>query len=114
MPRLNHFKIKIETGDHGLEEPVHFAINGFKLPFEDFTGGTGPGEMFESGFEVNSFPHSMTLVGPESGNWKIKKIALEFDVDGTDPYSVTFGEVALNETNEINIWQDPPLPSFDV
>tara|TARA_B100000686_G_scaffold208213_1_gene215120 strand:+ start:565 stop:909 length:345 start_codon:yes stop_codon:yes gene_type:complete len=114
MPRLNYFRIKIETGDTGLNEPVHFAINGFKLPFDDFKGGTGPGETFESRYEVNSFPHSMTLLGPENGSWNIKKMLLDFDVDGLEPYSVTFGEMVLTEFNEANIWQDPPLPTFDV
>tara|TARA_B100000686_G_scaffold338193_1_gene410367 strand:+ start:164 stop:508 length:345 start_codon:yes stop_codon:yes gene_type:complete len=114
MPRLNHFKIKIETGAKGLEEPVHFAFNGFKLPFEAMTGGTGPGETFESSYEVNSFPHSMTLIGPNSGEWDISKMVLNFDVEGSEPYSITFGQVTLNEFNEANIWQDPPLPAFDV
>ena len=41
-------------------------------------------------------------------------MSLQFDVDGVEPYSLTFGEVTLDETTEANIWQDPPLPAFDV
>ena len=98
----------------GLAEPVHFTINGHKLPFDDFKGGTGAGETFEGEFEIRSFAHSLTLVGPESGSWKIHKIHVEYDCENTQPYSVTFGEVALDETTEVNIWQDPPLPTWDV
>ena len=114
MPRLNQFKIKIETGEPGLKEPVHFSINGFKVPFECNSGGTGLGETFESVYEVNSHPHSLTLIGPEKGTWNIKRMSVEYDVDGSDPYSVTFGEITLDEITEANIWQDPPLPTFDV
>ena len=114
MPKLNQFQIKIETGELGLDESVHFAINGFKIPFENGNGGTGPGQNFEASFEVNSHPHSLTLVGPDKGKWNIKKMSLQFDVDGVEPYSLTFGEVTLDETTEANIWQDPPLPAFDV
>ena len=114
MPRLNEFQIKIETGDPGLDESVHFAINGFKIPFENVKGGTGPGQTFEAGFEVNSHPHGLTLVGPAKGKWNIKKMSLEYNVDGMEPYTIHFGEVTLDETTEANIWQDPPLPAFDV
>ncbi len=114
MPKLNLFKLKVETGDVGLAEPVHFTINGHKLPFDDFKGGTGAGETFEGEFEIRSFAHSLTLVGPESGSWKIRKIHVDYDCENTQPYSATFGEVALDETTEVNIWQDPPLPTWDV
>jgi len=114
MPKLNLFKLKVKTGDAGLAEPVHFTINGHKLPFEDFQGSTGAGETFESGFEIRSFAHSLTLVGPESGSWKIKKIHVDFNCENTEPYSATYGEVVLDETTEVNIWQDPPLPTWDV
>ena len=114
MPKLNQFQIKIETGEPGLDESVHFTFNGFKIPFENGKGSTGPGQSFEAGFEVNSHPHSMALAGPNKGKWNIKKMSLQFDVDGAEPYSVTFGEVTLDETTEANIWQDPPLPAFDV
>ena len=58
MPKLNQFKLKVETGDVGLSEAVHFTINGHKVPFDDFQGGTGAGETFESGFEIRNLTHS--------------------------------------------------------
>ena len=114
MPKLNQFQIKIKTGETGLDESVRFAINGFQIPFENVTGGTGPGQTFEAGFEVNSHPHSLTLVGPDKGKWNIKQISLKFDVEGVESYPITFGEMTLDETTEANILYDPPLPTFDV
>ena len=67
MPKLNKFKVRVETGDMGLEEPVRFSFNSHRLALEDLSGGTRPGEVFEGGYEVNSFAHSMTLVGPDKG-----------------------------------------------
>jgi hypothetical protein len=32
----------------------------------------------------------------------------------TPPYSVEYPAVELGETTELNIWKDPPLPTFDV
>jgi len=114
MPKLNSFKVKIETGDQGVAGPVMFSINRHEVPFENVTGNTEAGEVFEGGFEVNSFAHSLTLVGPEKGEWHIKKISVDFDCEGTQPYSVTYGEVKLDETSQANLWQDPPQPVFDV
>lgn len=114
MPKLNSFKVKIETGDQGTPGPILFSINRHNVPFENVTGNTEAGESFEGGFEVNSFAHSLTLVGPEKGEWRIKKISVDFDCEGTQPYSVTYGEVTLDETSQANLWQDPPQPVFDV
>ena len=114
MPKLKTFNIKIETGDSGIDEPVRFSVNGFQVPFEDIKGKPQPGEVFEAAYEINSFPHSLTLVGPDKGKWNIKKVEVEYHLENADPYSVTFGEMNLDETNEANIWQEPPLPTYDV
>ena len=114
MPKLIGFKINIETGKHGLQEPVKFGINGHELLLEGAQGGTGPGQVLEGGYSVNSFAHSLTIIGPEKGQWNIKKITVDYKSEGIEPYSVTFGEVTLDETTEVNIWNDPPTPSYDV
>lgn len=114
MPKLNSFKIKIETGDQGTDGPVLFSINRHNMPFENVTGVTDAGQVFEGDFEVNSFAHSLTLVGPEKGEWNIKKISVDFNCEGTQPYSMSYGEVTLDENSQANLWQDPPQPVFDV
>ncbi len=114
MPKLNKFKVEIETGEAGTDLPVHFTINNHKIPFENTQGGVGPGETFSGDYEIRSFAHSLTLVGPESGNWVIRKIKVDYELEYTEPYSLVFDEVTLDETTEVNIWQDPPLPAWDV
>ena len=114
MPKLNRFRIQIETGTTGGLQPVHFTINNHKLPLEGTEGGVGPGETFSGGFEVGSFAHSLTLVGPESGHWNIQKIKVDYECEQVPHYSAIFGEVTLDEATEVNIWRDPPLPTWDV
>jgi hypothetical protein len=114
MPKVNTFKVKVQTGQQGMSEPVHFNFNNHKLPFENTTGSAESDNVFEGSFEVNSFSHSLTLVGPESGKWEIEKISVEYDCENEKPYTVHFGRVTLDETTEVNIWQDPPVPAFDV
>jgi len=114
MPKLNKFKIYIETGNNGIEEPVRFCFNSHVLPLEGLSGGTKPGETLEGGYDINSVAHSMTLVGPEKGTWSVKKIKVDFEVENTPPYSVEYSAVELDETTELNIWKDPPLETFDV
>lgn len=114
MPKLNTFKVRIETGESGMQDAVKFNINGFSLPFENGVGGTAQGQTFEASYDINSFPHSLTLVGPESGKWNIKKLAVDYKCADSEPYSILFGGVTLDETSEVNIWQEPPMPSFDV
>ncbi|NIQ03174.1 MAG: helicase [Nitrospinaceae bacterium] len=114
MPKLKRFKIQIDTGRTGTGEPVFFTINNHKLPLEDTRGKVQPGETFEGGFEIGSFVHSLTLVGPETGKWDIRKVQLDFECENTDPYSIVLGEVTLDPETELNIWREPPLPTWDV
>ena len=114
MPKLNNFRIRIETGSKGIQEPARFCFNSHILPLEDLTGGTNPGEVLEGGYNVNSVAHSMTLVGPEKGAWSLQKIQVDFECENTPPYSVEYPAVELDETQELNIWKDPPLSTFDV
>jgi hypothetical protein len=114
MPKVNTFKVTVQTGQQGMSENVHFNFNNHKMPFEDVIGSAESGKTFEGSFSVNSFAHSLTLVGPESGKWEIEKISIEYDCESEKPYTVHFGRVTLDETTEVNIWQDSPVPAFDV
>ena len=114
MPKLNKFKIYIETGNKGIEEPARFCFNSHVLPLEELSGGTKPGETHEGGFDIRSVAHSMTLVGPEKGTWSLRKVIVDFEVENIAAYSVEFPAVELDETTELDIWKDPPLPTFDV
>ena len=95
-------------------EPVTFEFNSHELPFENASGGTGPQEVFEGDFAPNSFAHSVVLVGPNDGEWAIDGFTVDYEVVGDDPYSVSFGAVTLDSGTSVNIWQDPPLKTFDV
>ena len=114
MPRLNTFKVKIQTGSKGHSGQVLFNINNHQVPFDNVQGSAEPGQTFEGSFQVNSFAHSLTVVGPESGEWAIERMEVDFDCENTPPYAVTYGAVTLDETKEVNIWKDPPAPTFDV
>ncbi|MCH2391025.1 MAG: helicase, partial [Nitrospinales bacterium] len=74
MPKLNKFRIQIQTGSEGIEEPARFCFNSHVLPLEELSGGTKAGEILEGGYAVSSLDHSMTLVGPEKGTCSIQKI----------------------------------------
>ena len=114
MPRLERFEIEIETGDKGTEGPIQFRFNGHTLNFEEPTGGTAAQATFPGPFEPRSFAHSLVLLGPESGEWALERVRVQFYCSGTDPYSVCYGAAELNERNALDLWQDPPLESFEV
>ena len=52
MPKVNTFKVKVQTGPQGMSETVHFNFNNHKMPFENVTGSTEAGETFEGSFEL--------------------------------------------------------------
>ncbi len=38
MPKLNKFRIQIQTGSEGIEEPARFCFNSHVLPLEELSG----------------------------------------------------------------------------
>ena len=114
MPRLNAFTVTIKTGENGLDDPPSFKINGHSMALEADSGGCGAGETFVGGFSPRSFAHSLVLEGPKMGKWDLERVEITFDCDGDAPYTCVFAPIALDANSELNIWQDKPLPTFDV
>jgi len=114
MPRLETFEITIENGKRGLDRAPAYAINGHELDFEEVNGGNGPGETMRLVGAPRSFPHSLTLTGPDEGGWDIEKIEATFHVSGGDPYTVCLGAVTLDPETCLNLWYDRPAPVLDV
>ena len=114
MPRLISFGVKITTGQQELKEPVRCCINGHTQTMTNTCGGTALGEVFTGDFTVNSFVHSLTIVGPDEGLWDIKTIEVDYECADSDPYKAQFGAVSLDEETEVNIWVDPKPSVFYV
>ena len=35
MPKVNTFKVKVQTGSQGMSEPVHFNFNNHNMDFHE-------------------------------------------------------------------------------
>ena len=46
--------------------------------------------------------------------WEIEKIRVDYECEGEKPYTVNWGAITLDEPSEVSLWQDPPVPTFDV
>ncbi len=114
MPKLNNIEITIKTGATGAPCPPKWVINGFTVDFEQFDGGTGPGEVFKASADPQSFPHTLVLRGPDAGAWEIDEVQLTYHTQGEPPYSVRLGKVTLDSESDLNIWYERPQPVFDV
>ncbi len=116
MPRLDTFTLEIKTGKRPGPEKAGFDINGFPLDFDDVEGGTGSGETLNVMGSPKSCPHSLVLVGPNGGRkpWDIESVTATYHYGGMEPYTVHLGAVTLDDESDLDIWQEPPLPTFDV
>lgn len=114
MPKLNSFTIRIRTGSQGREDLPKFKINGFPLGFTDVSGGVGPGESCDGNGHPQSVAHSLILCGPEKGTWSIEETEVTYCLAGEEPYTIHFGPVCLDDQSDMNLWQERPLPVFDV
>lgn len=114
MPKLDTFDLEIKTGDKGRDDVPKYAINGFPLDFDAYTGGAGPSETFKAKGSPRSFPHSLTLIGPESGEWEIESMSMTYYCSGEDPYTIRIGKFTLDDQSDANIWHDAPAEVFDV
>lgn len=114
MPRLDTFQLSLITGETGPGCVPKYSINGFPLEFDEQTGGTNPGETLEVVAHPQSFPHTLILSGPESGNWEIAGAEITYQCDGEDPYTVKLGAVTLDDHADLNLWYARPPKVFDV
>ena len=116
MPKLTQFKLEVKTGTNPGPENPSFSINGFPLEFEETEGTAEVGATFTAVGSPNSFPHSLVLMGPEAGesNWDIESVTATYECANMDPYVVCMGATTLDDNANLNIWHEPPLPTFDV
>ena len=114
MPRLEQFRLTIRTGTRGRIDLPRYEINGFQIDFDSVEGETSSGGTLKATGCPRSFPHALTLVGPEDGAWDIDGIEAVYECSGEDPYTVRMGAVTLDGETNLNIWHEPPLPAFDV
>ena len=113
MPLVKTVKVEITTARRDVDWPVMLEFNGHQLPF-DTVDEVDESHVFRGGFTPNSFAHSVLIVGPETGEWEISGLQVTYDPMGHDPYTVHFGEITLDSETSLDIWQDPPLPTFEV
>lgn len=115
MPRLDTFTLEITTGNRPGPEKLGFNINGFPLDFDEIEGGTGSGETLNAMGSPQSFPHALALIGPTEGEpWDIESVTVTYNCGGMDAYTVHLGAVTLDDESNLDIWHEPPLPTFDV
>lgn len=114
MPRLKTFKLRIHTGQRGLDKPPQYTINGFPLPFDEINGEPRAGSVIEAVGHPESYPHTLTLNGPTNGAWDIEGIEAEYDCDGEEPYRVRLGAVTLDDRSDLNLWYKRTDEVFDV
>ena len=116
MPKLNAFEIEIKTGARPGPPNLRYNINGFPLDFDEAEGSVEPGQTFRAKGSPESFPHSLTLSGPEEGSqpWDIESATATYYCANDDPYTVRMGAVTLDDDADLNIWHQRPAPTFDV
>ena len=114
MARIDRLEVVIRTGAEGTDSEVKFQFNGHVLSFDNPSGGTGAGEVFEGAFDLMSVAHSIALNGPESGKWAIDEVEVTFHPSQGAPWDLRWGPVVLDESNAVNLWQEAPTPTFDV
>ena len=114
MPRLETLALTIVTGKRGLDRDPAYAINGHELEFDEVSGGRGSGETMKLVGWPQSFPHSLTLTGPDDGYWDIEGIEATYHVSNGHPYTVRLGAVTLDRGSSLDLWYDRPTELLDV
>lgn len=113
MSILEALELTIKTGRRGPSRAPGYAINSHDVPFDQMSGGYGSGETLTASGSPRSFPHSLTLTGPDEGFWDIERIELTLHI-GDQPYTVHLGAVTLDSESKLNLWYDRPPLLLDV
>lgn len=113
MPRVARLQLTITTGESGRVGPVILAFNSHPIPLLDAAGGCGAGETLTATLHPASFAHSVWLEGPDAGVWDIQSVEVTYD-SGSGPWTVRFGAARLDDQTSLDIWEERPLPVWDV
>ena len=113
MARLSTIQICITTGDKPTTNPVVLAFNGHEVTLSADGGSTETDGKFEGTFSPNSVAHSVHLNGPASGEWTVERVDVSFQAHG-QPWDVAYGPITLDSETALDVWQEPPLPTFEV
>lgn len=114
MPKLESFTLEVKTGKRSGPATPKFNINGFPLEFDEVEGVAEAGQTLRLTGSPQSFPHTLTLMGPEEGAWDIESVVVEYNCMGEEPYTIRMGPVSLDDESDLNIWYERPLQTFDV
>jgi hypothetical protein len=113
MPKVHRIRLELQTGARGHEEPVVFSFNSHDLPLRVLEGGPGAGQTLVGEFEPQSVAHSVTLLGPSTGVWDVQHLSVTYSA-GADEWTVRFEPFELDPQTAADIWEPPPLPTWDV
>ena len=113
MARLSKIQLSIKTGDKPTTSPVVLAFNGHEVTLSAAGGSTEAGATFEGAFSPNSVAHSVHLNGPADGEWTVERVDVTFQAHGA-PWNVAYGPITLDSETALDVWLEPPLPTFEV
>ena len=114
MPKINSFQLRLTTGARGRTDVPPFVINGFEVPLEKVTGGCGAGQVLEAEGNPQSFAHALLLRGPSEGAWDVTGFEITYHCGPKDSYSHRFGPATVESDGDLNLFEEKPLPVYDV
>ena len=108
MARLRTFVLRLTFGENAPHAMPEYLINGFDVTFDEVTGEIGPGKTVTATAPPESYPHTLVLRGPDTGQWDILEGAVTYWYEDEEPWTCPLGAVILREREDLQLLYAKP------
>ena len=111
--KILRLELELKTGERGRSDLPQLEFNGHSIALSGVKGGCASAETLVGFIRPGSVAHTIRLVGPETGAWDIESMRVDYEGE-TGSWTVEFAPFSLDDESSADIFELPPLPTWDV
>ena len=111
--KILRLSLELKTGENGRTDLPQIEFNGHLISLSGVEGNCQSGATLTGFIRPGSVAHTIRLVGPEQGAWDISSMRIDYEGE-TGSWTVDFVSFALDDETSADIFELPPLPTWDV
>ena len=111
--KIMRLSLELKTGAQGRPDLPQIEFNGHLISLSGVSGGSESEQTLVGYIRPGSVAHTIRLVGPTNGSWDIDALQIAYEGE-TGNWTVEFSSFSLDDETSADIFELPPLPTWEV